>query len=335
VLEVQVMPRMMSAAVPAARWLLVAGAIAAASPHAPVAAQDYPTRPIRMVVGFTAGGPTDIPARFIADRLAAALGRPVIVENKPGAGATLAANEVMSRGRDGYDLLVCTYFDAVNTLVYKSLHYKLEDLVGITLIARYGYAVAVANSLPVDTFPELIAYARLHPGEVNYGHLGVASTQNLIAKRLEKLAGVQMTAIPYKGSTEATQEIIAGRNHIYIGPPIGVIPLYQAKQLKVLAVTGNERLASIPEVPTLKESGIPLVAYAWVGICAGAGIPQSVIELLNKRIRAIVESPEYRKLVENSGSVAVSSTPEELHRVIEETAADAAPTVRELGIEMK
>ena len=316
-----------------ARWLLAACGLAVSA--VPLAAQDYPTRPIRMVVGFTAGGPTDIPARFIADRLAAALGRPVIVENKPGAGATLAANDVMSRGRDGYDLLVCTYFDAVNTLIYKSLHYRLEDLVGITLIARYGYAVAVANSLPVTTFPELIAYARQHPGEVNYGHLGVASTQNLIAKRLEKLAGVQMTAIPYKGSTEATQEIIAGRNHIYIGPPIGVIPLYQAKQLKVLAVTGNERLSSIPEVPTLKESGIPLVAYAWLGICAGAGVPQSVVELLNKRIRAIVDSPEYRMLVERSGSVAVSSTPDEFHRVIEETAADAAPTVRELGIEMK
>ena len=316
-----------------ARWLLAACGLAVSA--VPLAAQDYPTRPIRMVVGFTAGGPTDIPARFIADRLAAALGRPVIVENKPGAGATLAANDVMSRGRDGYDLLVCTYFDAVNTLFYKSLHYKLDDLVGITLIARYGYAVAVANSLPVTTFPELIAYARQHPGEVNYGHLGVASTQNLIAKRLEKLAGVQMTAIPYKGSTEATQEIIAGRNHIYIGPPIGVIPVYQAKQLKVVAVTGNERLASIPEVPTLKESGIPLVAYAWLGICAGAGVPQSVVELLNKRIRAIVDSPEYRMLVERSGSVAVSSTPDEFHRVIEETAADAAPTVRELGIEMK
>jgi tripartite-type tricarboxylate transporter receptor subunit TctC len=313
-------------------WLL---AVAVVASPAPVAAQDYPTRPIRMVVGFTAGGPTDIPARFIADRLGAALGRPVIVENKPGAGATLAANDVMSRGRDGYDLLVCTYFDAVNTLFYKSLHYKLEDLVGITLIARYAYAVAFANSLPVDTFPALIAYAKQHPGEVNYGHLGVGSTQNLLAKRLEKLTGVQMTAIPYKGSTEATQEIIAGRNHVYIGPPIGIIPLYQAKQLKVLAVTGNERLASIPEVPTLKESGVPLVAYAWVGICGGAGIPKSVIDLLNKRITAIVESPEYRTLVERSGSVAVSSTPEEFHRVIEETAAEAAPTVRELNIELK
>src|SRR5215472_15263434 len=139
------------------RALIAAALLAPTLAAPPAAAQDYPNRPIRLIVGFTAGGPTDIPARFIADRLAAALGRPVIVENKPGAGATLAANDVMLRSRDGYDLLVCTYFDAVNTLIYKSLHYKLEDLVGITLIARYSYAVAVANTLPVNTFPELIA----------------------------------------------------------------------------------------------------------------------------------------------------------------------------------
>ncbi len=317
----------------AARWVLAAGALAASA--TPGLAQDYPSRPIRMVVGFTAGGPTDIPARFIADRLSAALKSPVIVENKPGAGAPLAANDVMSRPRDGYDLLVCTYFDAVNTLLYKSLHYRLDDLVGITLIARYSYVVAASNSLPVDTFPELIAYTRQNPGAVNYAQLGVASTQNLLAKRLEKLAGMQMTAIPYKGSSEVAQELIAGRAHLYIGPPIGLVSLYQAKQIKILAVTGDERMQAIPEVPTLKESGVPLVAYAWLGVCAGAGTPQSVIDLLHDRIAAIVESPDYRALVEKSGSIAVSSTAAELHRVIEETANDAAPIIRELGIELK
>src|SRR5215469_15911800 len=156
-------------------------------------AADYPVRPIRLVVGFTAGGPTDIPARFIAERLGAALGQPVIVENRPGAASTLAANDVMSRPREGYDLLSCTYFDAVNTLLYKNLRYKLADLVGITLFARYSYAVAVANSLPVNSFSELIAYAKQHPGEVNYVQLGVASTQNLLAKRLERLTAISMT----------------------------------------------------------------------------------------------------------------------------------------------
>jgi len=327
------MARTLSSNVRVARWLLAAGALIAIS--TPVPAQDYPNRPIRMVVGFTAGGPTDIPARFIADKLSAALKSPVIVENKPGAGATLAANEVMSRPRDGYDLLVCTYFDSVNTLIYKSLRYRLEDLVGITLIARYSYAIAVANSLPVNTFQELIAYTKQHPGAVNYGQLGPASTQNLLGRRLEKLTGMNVTFIPYKGAAEITQEMVAGRIHVQIGPPLAIVPLYKATQIKVVAVTGDERMASMPEVPTLRELGIPLVAYAWLGVCAGAGTPQPVIDLLNKRIAAIIHTPEYRALVEASGSVAVSSTTQEFHQVIEETAADAAPIIRELGIEMK
>jgi len=298
------------------------------------AADNYPSRPIRMIVGFTAGGPTDLPARFIAERLSAALGQPVIVENRPGAGATLAANEVMLRPRDGYDLLVCTYFDAVNTLIYKNLRYRLDDLVGITLTARYSYAIAVANTLPVNTFPELIAYTKQHPGAVNYGQLGPASTQNLLGRRLEKLTGMNVTFIPYKGAAEITQEMLAGRIHVQIGPPLAIVPLYKAKEIKVVAVTGDERLASIPDVPTLKELGIPLVAYAWLGVCAGAGTPPAVVDLLNRRIGAIVNSPDYRTFVERSGSVAVSSTPQEFQRVIEDTANDAAPIVREFDIQM-
>src|SRR5262249_49437452 len=187
----------------------------------------------------------------------------------------------------------------------------VDDLVGITLTARYSYPVAVANPLPVNTFPELIAYTKQHPGEVNYGQLGPASTQNLLGRRLEKLTGMNVTFIPYKGAAEINQEMVAGRIHVQIGPPLAIVPLYKAKKVKVVAVTGDERLAAIPEVPTLKELGIPLVAYAWLGVCAGAGTPQSVIDLLNKRITAIVESPDYRALVEASGSVAVSSSPQE------------------------
>lgn len=313
----------------------IALALCALVAAVPAVAQDYPSRPIRIVVGFTAGGPTDIPARFIADRLSKALGKAVVVENKPGAGAMLAANEVLSRPRDGYDLLLCTYFDAVNTQLYRSVKYKLSDILGITLIAKYSYAVAVSNAIPAQDFKALIDYTKAHPDVVNYGHLGVGSTQNILARRLEQLAGMKMTPIPYKGSAEATQEIVAGRNHLYIGPPLGVLPLYQSKQLKVLAVTGDERLASMPEVPTLKEMGIPLVAYAWLGVCAGSGTPRPIVDGLNKQIVQIVNSPDYRALVEKSGSVAVSSTPEEFNALIEATANDAGPTIKEFGLQLE
>jgi tripartite-type tricarboxylate transporter receptor subunit TctC len=130
------------------------------------------------------------------------------------------------------------------------------------------------------------------------------------------------------------QELIAGRTHLMIAPPLGVLPLYATKQVHVLAVTGNERLPSMPEVPTLKESGVPLSAYAWLGVCAGAGIPQPVIDLLNHRIVEIVNSSEYRSLVDTSGSLAVSSTAQEFRELIEETANDAAPIFREFGVQL-
>jgi tripartite-type tricarboxylate transporter receptor subunit TctC len=301
---------------------------------APVAADDYPARSIRLLVGFTAGGPTDIPARFLADRLSGLLGKPVVVENKPGAGAMLAANEMLSQPRNGYNLLLCTYFDAVNTLLYRSVKYKLSDILGISLIAKYSYAVAVSNTIPAQSFNQLIEYTKEHPDRVNYGHLGVGSTQNLLAKKLEKLTGMKMTAIPYKGSPEAMQEIVAGRNHLYIGPPLGVMPMYETKQIKVLAVTGDERLPSMPEVPTLKESGIPFTAYAWLGVCAGSGTPQPIVDLLNSRIGQIVNSGEFRSLIDKSGSVAVSSSPQQFHDVIEETANEAAPIIAEFGLQL-
>jgi tripartite-type tricarboxylate transporter receptor subunit TctC len=312
--------------------MLALGIFIAAS--APLAADDYPARPIRLVVGFTAGGPTDIPARFLAERLTASLGKPVVVENKPGAGALLAALDVLARPREGYDLLLCTYFDALNPLLYRNPRYKLSDLLGITLIARYSYAAAVSNALPVQSFGELIAYTKEHPEVVNYGHLGAASTQNLLAKKLEKLVGMKMTPVPYKGTPEALQEIVAGRTHLLFGPPIGILPMYATGKVKVLAVTGAERLASMPQVPTLVESGIALVAYAWLGVCAGAGMPAPIVALLNRRVREIVDTAEYHAMIEKSGSVAVSSTVEEFGRLIEATANDAAPIIREFGVQL-
>jgi tripartite-type tricarboxylate transporter receptor subunit TctC len=320
--------------VSAARTWRAVTVCAAAALAGAAAADDYPARPIRVVVGFTAGGPTDIPARFLAERLSASLGRPVMVENKPGAGALLAALDVLSRPRDGHDLLLCTYFDAVNTLVYRNPKYKLSDIVGISLIAKYSYAIVVSNGLPVRSFNEFIDYTKAHPDQVNYGHLGPASTHNLLAKKLAKLTGVKMTAIPYKGTPEAMQELIAGRTHLMIAPPLGVLPLYRTKQVNILAVTGKERLASMPDVPTLEESGIPLSAYAWLGVCAGAGMPQPTIALLNHHIVQIVNSPEYRTLVESSGSVAASSTAQEFREIIEETANDAGPIFREFGVQL-
>src|SRR5262245_20746978 len=178
------------------RLLLLAAALAGAG--AARAEEPYPTRPIRLVVGFGVGGPTDIPARFVADRLGEALGQRVIVENKPAAAGMIATRDVLSQPRDGYTLLLCTHFDPINTVLYKNAQFKLSDLAPVSLIAKYYYGLALAKSVPADDFKAFVQYAKAHPGEVIYATIGACSAQEMLARRLEKLTGIAMNRIPFR-----------------------------------------------------------------------------------------------------------------------------------------
>lgn len=312
----------------------LAGGIAAAAMFVsgmvfPAQAQTYPSRPVKLVVGFLAGGPTDIPARFIADRLSTQLGQKVYVENKPGAGGMIALNDVLAQPADGYSLSFCTYFDAINTLLYKNVSYKLADIAPITLVSKYYYLMALAKSVPVDTFKEFVNYAKAHPGDILYGTVGAGSTQELVAHELEKTAGIRMTKVPFKGANQITQEMLAGRVHFQVGPPIAIGPFYRSGKLKVLATTSPQRLTSFPDVPALTELGYPLTPYGWLGICAKAGTPKPIVDLLNRHVVSIVQSDEYRQFLEKAGNIPVSDTPAEFGKVIAETAADAAPYIQE------
>jgi tripartite-type tricarboxylate transporter receptor subunit TctC len=300
----------------------------------PATAQDaYPSRPIRLVVGFGAGGPTDIPARFIADKLGETLGHRVVVENKPAAAGMIATRDVLSQPRDGYNLLLCTHFESINTAVYKNVQFKLEDLAPITLISKYYYGFALSNSVPVTDLASFIAYGKAHPGELTYATIGAGSAQEILARQLEKLAGIQMNRVPFRTGTQIMPELIAGRVQLYASPTLAVLPLYEEKQLKVLGISSPERLANAPGIPTLTEQGIPFVRYGWLGICAAAGTPQPIIDLLNARIAAIVTTPAYRALIEKTGSIPVSSTPAELRAVINQTRDDVASTIIEFGLQ--
>jgi tripartite-type tricarboxylate transporter receptor subunit TctC len=296
------------------------------------AAPDYPNRPIRLVVGFGVGGPTDIPARFIAQRLGEALGQPVVVENKPAAGGIVATRDVLSKPRDGYTLLLCTHFDATNTAVYRQPGYQLSDLAPISLIAKYYYAIALANAVPATDFKSFVAYAKAHPNEVTYASVGGASVLEILARQLQKLAGIKMNMIPFRGGSEVVGELVAGRVDLYPGPPLGILSQYKAKQLKILATTSSERLPDLPEVPTLSEEGIDFVRFGWLGICAGAGTPEPIITALNKQIAAIVASQDYRTLIENAGSIAASSTPQGLSEIIKATHDNVVAPVEEFNL---
>jgi len=297
------------------------------------AADSYPSRPIRLVVGFGAGGPTDIPARYVADKLGAALGQPVIVENKPAAGGIVATRDVLAQPRDGYTLLLCTHFDATNTAVYRNAGYQLADIAPVSLIVKYYYGLALANAVPADDFKSFIAYAKAHPGEVTYATVGAGSAQEIIALQLQKLTGVTMNRIPFRGGLGVVQELVAGRVDLYPSPTLAVMSQYQAKQLKILATTGPDRLKNLPDVPTLKENGFDFVRFGWLGVCAGAGTPVPIIKTLNDNIVRIVASDGFRTLIENAGSIAESSTPQEFAAIIKKTLDDVTPTIQEFGLQ--
>jgi len=297
-------------------------------------AQDtYPSRPIRLLVGFGAGGPTDIPARFIADRLGTALGQPVVVENKPAAGGIVATRDVIAQPADGYTLLLCTHFEPINIAVYRDAGFKLVDLAPVSLIAKYYYALALSNAVPATDFAAFVAYAKAHPGEVTYATVGTGSAQEVIARQLQQVTGVTMNRIPFRGGIQVVQELIAGRIGFYVSPTLAILPQYQSKQLKILAMTSPARVAALPEVPTLKEFGISFDRFGWLGICAAAGTPQPIIRALHDKIAAIVASADYRALVDKAGTIAVSSTPQELGAVMNKTLDDVAASVKEFGMQ--
>jgi tripartite-type tricarboxylate transporter receptor subunit TctC len=310
-------------------WGLIGAAFVATAS----AQEAYPTRPIRLVVGFGAGGPTDIPARFVADKLGDALGQRVIVENKPAAAGMIATRDVLAQPRDGYTLLFCTHFESINTAVYKNVGFKLGELAPISLVAKYYYGLALANAIPATDFASFVQYAKAHPNEVSYATVGAGSAQEILARQLEKLTGIAMNRVPFRGGPQVVQELVAGRVHFYVSPTLGVVPQYQANQLKILAVSAPERLKGLPEIPTLTEKGVNFVRFGWLGICAGAGTPQPILDRLNREIAAIVATDAYRGMIEKAGSIPVSSTPEELRQVITQTLDDVASTIREFGMQ--
>jgi tripartite-type tricarboxylate transporter receptor subunit TctC len=295
--------------------------------------QSYAQRPVRLVVGFGAGGPTDIPARFIADKLGTLIKQRVIVENKPGAAGMLATRDVIAQPADGHTLLLCTHFESINTAAYRNPQFKLTDLAPISLIAKYYYGIAMTTALPVNDLDGFIAHAKANPGAISYGTLGAASAQEIFVRQLERLAGISMNRVPFRTGPQIMPDLIAGRVHIYVSPTLAVLPLHNTKELKVIALTSPERLANAKDIPTLTEKKIPYVRFGWLGICARQGTPQPIIAELNRHLAAIVAQPDYREIIEKGGSIPESSSPAELGKVIIQTREEVASTIQEFGLQ--
>jgi tripartite-type tricarboxylate transporter receptor subunit TctC len=278
---------------------------------------------------------TDIPARYVADKLGALIGQRVVVENKAAAAGMVATRDVLAAPRDGYTLLLCTHFEAINTAVYRNPGFQLADIAPISLISKYYYGFALSNVVPATDIASFVRHAKAHPGEISYATIGAGSAQEIFAHQLERLAGITMTKVPYRSGPAAIQDLIPGRIQLFLAPLISLIGPARAQQLKIIAVSSPQRLAAAPEVATAREQGVDFVRFGWLGVCAGAGTPPDVIALINRRLVEIVASSDYREVTEKAGSIPAASTPDELRQVIEQTRADVASTIQEFGLQQE
>ena len=299
---------------PHSRWprALAAALMAVVALQTAVArAQAYPTRPIRVVVPFSPGGAVDGPMRVIAQELARRLGQQVIVDNRPGAGATIGSEAVAKAAADGYTLLLASQTNAISATLYPKLAYDpIDDFAPISLLGREPGVLVVHPSLPVRTLQEFVAYVKEHPGQVDFASSGNGSGQHLFTALLCSMTGMKMNHVPYRGSGQATTDLLGGQVQVSIAGIAGMVGHIRAGRLRALAVTGAKRSPLLPDVPTVSESGIPgYEAYVWMGLLAPRGTPAPIIATLHRALLESLATGEVKSHMESAGIEIVGSSP--------------------------
>jgi tripartite-type tricarboxylate transporter receptor subunit TctC len=297
-------------------------------------AQSYPSRPIRLVVPLSPGGFADVPARMLAPRLAAALGRPVVVENRPGAGGTIGAAEVAKAAPDGHTLLFVATPFVIAAHLYRSLPYDtLRDFAPITLVGAGPYALVVnAQRLPVASVRELVAAARARPGQIDYASSGNGSAQHLVGALFCSMTGVTLNHVPYKGSGTAMQDLLGGQVPVSFAGIPNVLSAVRAGKLRALAVTTPSRWSELPEVPTLAEAGVPgYDATLWLGLAAPAHAAPEIVDRLHAETAKLLLDPELRQSFRSAGVDAHSMAPREFSAFLAAEHAKWGKVVRETG----
>lgn len=294
--------------------------LAAASPA--LAAEDaasYPSRPITIVVGFAPGGPTDIIARLVATHLSRSLGKPVIVENKPGGGSNIGTEQVVRAAPDGYTLLVSTIANATNMSVYKKLNYDTQkDLTPIVQFMASPSVLVVNPKVPARTLQELLALAKSQPGKLNYASTGVGGSPHLAGEMLKYRAGIDAVHIPYKGAGPALNDLLAGNVTMGFMTSLGLVPHVQGGKLRAIATASPKRLPELPDVPTMAEAGLPdFHVLSWNGLSAPAGTPKPIVDKLNREVNKILNMPEVRKQLQTLGGEPIGGTADEFARFID------------------
>lgn len=293
----------------------VAVLLFAAGLQASAAAQadDYPSRAVKIIVPFGAGGPTDVFTRAVADELQKALHEPFVLENRPGAGTTIGTDLVAKAPPDGYTLLMVSGTQAVNETLYARKAYRLmQDLVPVAPLMDTDLVLVVPPSVPARTLGELLALARAKPGALNYGSSGPGSNYHMAGELLRNLAGIDIVHVPYKGSTGARNDILSGQIQLLFDSVPTMAPMIRAGMVRALGTSGSQRSPTLPDIPTLAEAGVPgFQATLWVGLMAPAGTPAPIVKKLNREIGKIVQRPDIKAAWEKQGATSmVMSQPE-------------------------
>ena len=312
----------------AAALLLAAFATAASAQSWPAA------KPITLVVPFPAGGTTDVLARALADKLGTALGQTVIVESKPGAGATLGADFVAKSKPDGYTLLMGAIHHTIAPAVFKKVPYDLEkDFAPVTTVALVPNVLVVNASNPAKNVADLVAQAKAKPNQLNYGSNGNGTAQHLIGTQFENLNGIQITHIPYKGSGPLTTDLIGGQVTMSFDTVTPVLPHIKAGRLKALAVTTGKRSSALPDVPTLAESGLKgFDIGTWFGVLAPVATPKDIVARLNLEAVKIIQSSDFRKRMDEIGAEPIGNTPEQMGKQIHDDVEKFARLVKDAKV---
>jgi len=299
-----------------------------------VHAQQYPAKPIRLVVGFAAGGPSDVAARTIAQKLTEKWGQQVIVDIRPGAGGNIASEIVAKAPADGYTLLEPAFAHAVNPFLYSKLPFDtLKDFAPVLLFASIANVLVVHPSIPAQSVKELIAFAKTRPGQLSYGSSGNGTASHLAGELLNLMGGIKIAHIPYKGLAPAHTEVMGGQIGLLFDGIVTGIPAVKAGRLRALAVTTVKRWQGTPDIPTMSEAGLTgFEVNSWYGLIAPAGTPREIIMTLNTEVARSLREPDARERLYSIGAEPMNNTPEEFAAYINAEMAKWSKVVKTAGI---
>jgi tripartite-type tricarboxylate transporter receptor subunit TctC len=316
-----------------ALWLALFLSLAASGG---AAAQNYPTHPIRWIIGFPPGGPTDILVRIMGDWLSTRLGQPVVVENKPGAASNIATEAVINAAADGYTIASVTSANAINATVNKrTLPFDyLKQMIPVAGMSQGPSVLVINPSIPANNVAEFIAYAKANPGKINFGSPGVGSTGHLAAELFKAMAGVDIVHVPYRGAAPAMTDLIGGHVQVVFDSMVSVLPHVQAGRVRALAVTSKARSPLLPDLPTIAETVPGYEAIIWFGVGVPRGTPDGVVALLNREINAGLASAEMKEKLAKLGTRPMIQSPDEFWKFAQSETEKWGKVIQDAGVKV-